>query len=113
MIAAVVLLIALRSIIQNRVVRLAVLDVLTIADARDRADRRMTAQQAGLGRYWLQPEPLPERLISAASPMLLVGNALGGWGSSAATFDSGIRAAYIDALRDPEHVHAICEAIRN
>lgn len=93
-----------------RIERLAVLDVVTVADAWDRADRRFA-----LG-YWpwsllAQPAPLPERLLSAA-PDAVVDNAIGGWGSAAAAFAPQVRAAYVDALRDPEHVHAICEEYR-
>ncbi len=57
-----------------------------------------------------QPEPLPERLLAAA-PDAIVDSALGGWGSPASAFDDA-RLAYIDALRDPAHVHAICEEYR-
>lgn len=38
--------------------------------------------------------------------------ALGGWGSPATAFPPEVRAAYIEALRDPAHVHAICEESR-
>jgi haloacetate dehalogenase len=94
----------------DRVARLAVLDVLTIADAWERADKRLATG------YWpwsllTQAEPLPERLLAAA-PDAVVDSALGGWGSPANAFSADIRAAYIDALRDPVHVHAICEEYR-
>jgi haloacetate dehalogenase len=94
----------------DRVARLAVLDVLTIADAWERADKRLATG------YWpwsllAQAEPLPERLVSAA-PDAVVDSALGGWGSPANAFSAEVRAAYIDALRDPAHVHAICEEYR-
>jgi haloacetate dehalogenase len=58
-----------------------------------------------------QPEPLPERLL-AASPEAIVDAALGGWGSPAVAFGPGVRAAYIETLRDPARVHAICEEYR-
>lgn len=93
-----------------RVARLAVLDVLPISDAWERADARLA-----LG-YWpwsllAQPEPLPERLVLAA-PDAVVDNALSAWGSSDDAFGSEIRAAYLEALSDPAHVHAICEEYR-
>lgn len=93
-----------------RVARLGVLDIIPIADAWERADKRLAAG------YWpwsllAQPEPLPERLVSAA-PDAVVDNALGGWGSSVHAFSAEVRAAYIDALRDPARVHAICEEYR-
>jgi haloacetate dehalogenase len=94
----------------DRVDRVAVLDILPTATVWQRADARLA-----LG-YWpwsllAQPAPLPERLIAAA-PDAVVDDALGGWGSPAAAFGPEIRAAYADALRDPEHVHAICEEYR-
>ena len=94
----------------ERVERLAVLDILPISDAWKRADARLA-----LG-YWpwsllAQPEPLPERLVLAA-PDAVVDNALSAWGSSAGAFGPEIRAAYIEALSDPVHVHAICEEYR-
>ena len=84
----------------DRVRRLAVLDVVTIADAWERADKRLAAG------YWpwslvAHPATLPERLLSAA-PDAVVDNALGGWGSAADAFDPEVRAAYADALRDGE-----------
>lgn len=90
--------------------RLAVLDVLPIAEAWERADMRFA-----LG-YWpwsllAQAEPLPERLLSAA-PDAVVDHALGGWGSPAGSFSAAARAAYVEALRDPAHAHAICEEYR-
>jgi len=93
----------------ERVQRLAVLDIVTTADAWQRADARFARA------FWpwtllSQPEPLPERLLAAA-PDAVVDDALGGWGSPASAFDD-VRLAYIDALRDPAHVHAICEEYR-
>jgi len=78
----------------ERVERLAVLDILPTADTWERADKRLATA------FWpwsllAQPEPLPERLLSAAN-----------------AFGSEVRAAYIEALRDPARVHAICEEYR-
>jgi haloacetate dehalogenase len=89
---------------------LAVLDVLTIADAWEHADKRLATG------YWpwsllAQDAPLPETLVSAA-PDAVVDSALQGWGSAANAFSAEVRAAYIDALRDSVHVHAICEEYR-
>jgi haloacetate dehalogenase len=89
--------------------RIAVLDVVPTAEVWARADRRIAA-------FWpwillAQPEPLPERLI-AADPQAVVDNALDGWGSRAGAFDAETRRAYVDALRDPAHIHAICEEYR-
>jgi haloacetate dehalogenase len=94
----------------ERVSRLAVLDILPVSEVWARADKNLA-----LG-YWpwsllAQREPLPERLIAAA-PAAVVDNALHGWGSSSTAFSAEVRSAYIDALRDPAHVHAICEEYR-
>jgi haloacetate dehalogenase len=94
----------------EQVAKLAVLDIVPTADVWERADRRLACA------YWpwsllAQPEPLPERLVSAA-PDAVVDNALGGWGSPASAFRPEVRAAYIEILRDPAHVHAICEEYR-
>ena len=94
----------------ERVERLAVLDILPTADTWERADKRLATA------FWpwsllAQPEPLPERLLSAA-PDAIIDDALGGWGSPANAFGSEVRAAYIEALRDPARVHAICEEYR-
>lgn len=94
----------------SRVEQLAVLDVLPTATVWERADARFALA------YWpwsllAQPEPLPERLIEAA-PEAVIDNALGGWGSPATAFGSAARAAYVEALHAPAHIHAICEEYR-
>jgi haloacetate dehalogenase len=94
----------------HRVDRLAVLDVLPTETVWERADARFA-----LG-FWpwsllAQPEPLPERLLTTA-PEAIIDNALGGWGTPSTVFPAEVRAAYVDALRDPAHAHAICEEYR-
>jgi haloacetate dehalogenase len=94
----------------HRVDRLAVLDIVPSETAWDRADARFALA------FWpwsllAQPQPLPERLLTAASDAI-VDDALGGWGSPPAAFPPEVRAAYVDALRDPMHAHAICEEYR-
>ena len=94
----------------ERVGRLAVLDILPTATVWDRADARFALS------YWpwsllAQPEPLPERILEAV-PEAIVDSALGGWGSPSAVFPPDVRAAYVQALRDPAHAHAICEEYR-
>lgn len=94
----------------ERVASLAVLDIVPTAAAWERADARFA-----LG-FWpwallAQPGPLPERLLAAA-PDAIVDNALGGWGTPAAVFPASVRAAYVEALSDPRHIHAICEEYR-
>jgi haloacetate dehalogenase len=94
----------------NRIHRLAVLDIVPTGMVWDRA----TAEFALT--YWpwsllAQPEPLPERILGAV-PTAILDNALGAWGTPAKVFDSEVRAAYLLALRDPAHIHAICEEYR-
>jgi haloacetate dehalogenase len=93
-----------------RIARLAVLDILPTDTVWAHADDRFA-----LG-YWpwsllAQAPPLPERILAAAADVI-VDEALNGWGSPAETFPAAIRAAYIKALRDPDHAHAICEEYR-
>jgi haloacetate dehalogenase len=93
-----------------RVDRLAVLDVVPTETVWDRADARFALS------FWpwsllAQPEPLPERILAAA-PEAIIDDALGGWGSPAAAFPPEVRAAYVQALREPAHAHAICEEYR-
>ncbi|MGH6614100.1 alpha/beta fold hydrolase [Sphingomonas sp.] len=94
----------------DRITRLAVLDVVPTAMAWDRADARLALA------FWpwsllAQPEPLPERLIAGA-PDAVIADAVSQWGSDSAAFPPEIIAAYTDALRDPAHIHAICEEYR-
>jgi haloacetate dehalogenase len=94
----------------ERVERIAVLDVLPTAEVWERADARFALD------FWpwsllAQPAPLPERLVAAA-PEAVVDDALGGWGSPRAAFGAEVRAAYVEMLRDPARVHAICEEYR-
>ena len=94
----------------DRVERLAVLDILPTETAWGRADARFA-----LG-YWpwvllAQPEPLPERLLSAA-PEAVIDNALSDWGSPSTVFPREVKEVYVEALRDPAHIHAICEEYR-
>jgi hypothetical protein len=47
-----------------------------------------------------------------ADAEIVVDNALGAWGSDPASFPPQVRAAYIEALRDRNTVHAIYEEYR-
>jgi haloacetate dehalogenase len=93
----------------ERVERLAVLDILPTADTWERADKRLATA------FWpwsllAQPEPLPERLVSAA-PDAVVDAALGGRGSPAHAFGAEVRGAYIEALREPARVPQSAKSI--
>jgi haloacetate dehalogenase len=88
---------------------LILLDIVPTLDAWERADADFALD------FWpwsllAQPEPLPERLISAA-PDAVIDSALCEWGSDAANFPPPVRQAYVDALTGP-HIHAICEEYR-
>jgi haloacetate dehalogenase len=90
--------------------RLAVLDVIPTSEVFQRADFRLALD------FWpwsilSQPAPLPEQMIAGAEEAI-VDDALGGWGSELASFPPEVRIAYIEALRDPESAHAICEEYR-
>lgn len=94
----------------DRISRIAVLDIVPTFEVWERADARLALA------FWpfsllAQPWPLPERLLSAA-PDAVVDNAIAEWGSSPEAFPGWLRDAYVDALRDPAHVHAICEEYR-
>jgi haloacetate dehalogenase len=89
--------------------KVAVLDVLPTSTMWELADARLALA------FWpwsllAQPAPLPERLLGA-DPAAVVDNALCEWGSSAGAFD-GARDAYVAALEDATHTHAICEEYR-
>jgi len=94
----------------ERVEKLAVLDVLPTETTWSRADARLAMA------FWpwsllAQPMPLPERILEA-SPEAIIDNALSEWGTPATVFSPEKRAAYLKALKDPIHVHAICEEYR-
>lgn len=90
--------------------RLAVLGVLTTGEVWARADAKLT--QA----FWpwsllAQPEPLPERLLFG-NPRRCRGARNRRVGFAPATFDADVQSAYVAALKDATHVHAICEEYR-
>jgi haloacetate dehalogenase len=94
----------------DRVDRLAVLDIVPTETVWARADARFALA------YWpwsllSQPAPMPGRMLSAAAEAVVDG-ALGAWGTPAAVLPPRVRWAYVDALRDPAHAHAICEEYR-
>lgn len=94
----------------DRIDRLAVLDVLPVEIVWERADARFAVA------FWpwsllAQPEPLPERILTAVADAI-IDDALGGWGTPSSIFPTEVRAAYVEALRDPDHAHAICEEYR-
>jgi haloacetate dehalogenase len=94
----------------DRIERVAVLDIIPTSEALERADDRLALA------FWpwsllAQPQPLPERLLSA-DPEAVVDDAMTNWGTKPESFAPETRAAYVAALRDAESVHAICEEYR-
>jgi haloacetate dehalogenase len=94
----------------DRIDRLAVLDILPTETVWERADAKFALA------FWpwsllAQPEPLPEHILLTAAGAI-IDNALGTWGTPWNVFAPEIRAAYIQALQDSAHAHAICEEYR-
>ena len=94
----------------GRIERVALLDIIPNSEVFSRADSRLMLS------FWpfsllAQLAPLPERLIGAA-PESIVDDAIDNWGSNRTGFSAEIRAAYVEALRNPDAVHAICEEYR-
>ncbi len=90
--------------------RLAVLDIVPTETAWRHADSRFA-----LG-FWpwsllAQAEPLAERVLTSAAEAI-VDHALTAWGSNPATFPPDVRDAYVEALKDLDHAHSICEEYR-
>jgi len=90
--------------------RLAVLDIVPTEVAWQCANDQFAVA------YWpwsflAQNAPLPERMLTAEADAV-VNDAFDQWGSPGTVFSADVRAAYVAALRDPEHAHAICEEYR-
>lgn len=52
------------------------------------------------------------RRVTIETAEAVVDDALSQWGTRPDVFPAAVRDAYVDALRDPAHVHAICEEYR-
>jgi haloacetate dehalogenase len=94
----------------DRVLKLAVLDIVPTGDALARADAAFAMA------YWVwfflaQPYDLPERVVGG-SPQRFLDHMLDGWSEVADAFPAEARAAYARNFRDPEALHAICEEYR-
>jgi haloacetate dehalogenase len=94
----------------QRVLKLAVLDIVPTGEVFRRADVRL-----GLA-FWVwfllaQPYDLPERVLGA-DPQLFVDHMLDSWSGRADAFPEEVRAVYARSFRDPETRHAICEEYR-
>src|SRR5258708_11602780 len=94
----------------DAVLRLAVMDVVPVGDAYNRADKNFSLL------YWqwsflAAPEPAPEQFINAA-PASLVDFMLNTWSEVKDAFPAEVRGEYIDKFSHPDTVHAICEEFR-
>ena len=94
----------------DAVLQLAVMDVVPVGDAYNRADRKFTLA------YWVwsflaSPHPVPEQFI-AASPGTLPSYMLDSWPAVKDAFPEEVRREYLAKFRDPDTVHAICEEFR-
>ena len=88
---------------------LAVFDIVPTGITWERADARF-AQTLWPWSLLAQRAPLPERFLQAAPDAAV--DAFGNRDTVASVFGPQEREAYIEALRDPVRVHAICEDYR-
>ncbi len=97
----------------DAVLRLAVMDVVPVGDAYDRAGQK--CKDFSL-LYWqwsflAAPEPVPEQFIDA-SPATLVDFMLSSWSEVKDAFPAEVRGEYVEKLTHPDTVHAVCEEFR-
>jgi haloacetate dehalogenase len=90
--------------------KLCVLDIIPTLDAWKRANKQFALD------FWpwsllAQTEPFPEQIIAAAADAIM-NNVITDWGTPENTFPMEVKEAYIRALKDPQHIHAICEEYR-
>ncbi|MGA6166679.1 alpha/beta fold hydrolase [Amycolatopsis magusensis] len=94
----------------ERVTHLAVLDVLPAVDIF-----AALAGPSGVFAFHLyflaHPEPLPERVIGA-DPAAFFGHFLDSWTKVPGALPDAVRAEYLQALKSPSVVHAICQDYR-
>jgi haloacetate dehalogenase len=93
----------------DKVDALAVLDIIPVSEAWDRADDRLA-----LG-FWpwallAQPSPLPETILARCGDVI-VADAAANWGFANA-IPKDVQQEYAAMLRDAAHAHAICEEYR-
>ncbi|MGO9453371.1 MAG: alpha/beta fold hydrolase [Candidatus Binataceae bacterium] len=94
----------------DRVRRAAVLDIIPTLEQFERVDR--FGARAIYHWYFLtQPAPFPETLIGK-DPDYFLEHSLQSWRGLEGGFTDEALAAYRDAFRDPEVIHATCEDYR-
>lgn len=90
--------------------RLAIMDVIPVGSAYDRADNKFTSA-TWVWSFLAAPDPVPEQFI-AASPDTLPSFMLDTWPAVKDAIPDEVRAEYLAKYRDPATVHAICEEYR-
>lgn len=94
----------------DAVEKVAFLDIVPTVEVFERADQAMATSYF----HWfflIQPNGFPEHMIGL-DPEFYLRRTLGSWGSGTEIFDERAVAAYLEAMRDPATVHAMCEDYR-
>jgi haloacetate dehalogenase len=94
----------------DRVIRLAIMDVVPVGSAYDRADNKFTSA-TWVWSFLAAPYPVPEQFI-AASSATLPNFMLDTWPAVKDAIPDEVRDEYLAKFRDPDAVHAICEEYR-
>src|SRR5215469_11640927 len=94
----------------GRVRRVAVLDIIPTLEQFERMNR-FTARAAYHWYFLAQPAPFPETLIGK-DPDYFLDHSLGTWRGAADAFTPEALAAYHEASRNPDMIHASCEDYR-
>jgi len=94
----------------ERVRRVAVLDIIPTLEQFERMNR-MSARAAYHWYFLTQPSPFPETLIGK-DPDYFLDHTLGALSGTADAFTPEALAAYHQAFRNPEMIHATCEDYR-
>jgi haloacetate dehalogenase len=94
----------------ERVRRVAVLDIIPTLEQFERMNR-FSARAAYHWYFLVQPSPFPETLIGK-DPDYFLDHSLGTWRGTPGAFAAEALAAYHEAFRNPEMIHATCEDYR-
>jgi haloacetate dehalogenase len=94
----------------ERVLKLAVLDIVPTGDAFRRADSQL-ALACWIWFLLAQPHDVPERIVGA-NPALFLDYMLDHWSGNANCFGPEVRREYLRSFARPETIHAICEEYR-
>jgi haloacetate dehalogenase len=94
----------------ERVLKLAVLDIVPTGEVFRHADARLALA------YWIwfllaQPHDVPERIVGA-NPRVFLDYMLNHWSGNASCFSDELRSEYLRSFSRPETIHAICEEYR-